>query len=67
VTFEARFAGTCEACDGRIKVGDVLTYRNQHDGPVHAACPDAVPSMFDAPVKTPLCQRCFTYHNGECL
>lgn len=64
MTFTAQFPGRCGACEERIHEGDLLTYRDDVDGAVHARCPDLVDPL--AKPNTPLCSRCFTFHPGEC-
>jgi hypothetical protein len=64
-TFAANYAGRCRAedCtygDGRIRVGDSVTYLG--DELMHAECA-ASQSRFDAP----LCKSCNTFHRGDCL
>lgn len=61
-TFVAEYFGECDACGGNLK-GHECTF-DTFDKIVHVRCPD---SEVDAPKGVPLCQRCFTYHNGECL
>lgn len=58
-TFEARYPGTCTACDGEIKVGDPITFA-PFDDVVHVACPPP-------PRDNPVCPMCFIAHAGGCF
>lgn len=62
MSFEAQYPGFCKECLGSIRRGDEVTY--DHSQIVHAKCPDV--DLLAAP-SAPLCDRCFCYHNGECL
>jgi hypothetical protein len=60
-TFVAQYPGSCDDCGGSIKDTECLF--NQAGELVHVRCPD---SELEPPKGAPLCQSCFTYHNGEC-
>lgn len=60
--FEAKFPGSCDACDEDIKVGDVI-HSHGTTGYAHVVCPDPVPVV----ERTP-CADCFQVPaaNGLC-
>jgi hypothetical protein len=64
MSFEAKYPGSCNACDGRIHEGDTVRYED--DYLIHDDCPE--PIDVDAPRRTERhCPDCFTYHAGECI
>lgn len=60
--FEARFPGRCEACDRRIKIGEMIMY-DEDDELVHARCDDVSLDKVDL---AKVCPACWTVHAGEC-
>jgi hypothetical protein len=64
MSFGAKYAGRCAACDERISVGDLIRYED--DEVVHTDCPE--PQDIDAPRRNERqCPDCFTIHAGECV
>jgi hypothetical protein len=65
VTFLAKFAGRCVACDERIYVGDHIRMTNE--GAVHVDC-DAAAEAAPAPRPEPEpCTTCWLVHpEGAC-
>jgi hypothetical protein len=61
-SFFARYRGQCKACEEWFPEGTPVVY-NLDDQIVHITCPDNNP---EAPQNTKLCNKCFTFHNGEC-
>lgn len=51
----AIYASTCSECSGRIRLGDVIEYDDDHEGPVHAQCV----TTFDADDDPEPCPRCW--------
>jgi hypothetical protein len=45
--FEAQYNGSCAGCDGRIAIGDRVTYTTD-GGVVHENCPD---QLFESDTK----------------
>jgi hypothetical protein len=61
--FKARYPGTCDDCDGRIKPDDLVAFNSLNEL-VHLDCPDPLPKA--RPGETS-CPRCFLIHpEGEC-
>jgi hypothetical protein len=58
--FEARYHGTCPACDEAIKPGQQVRFDD--DALVHDDCTDAVP--VERPVV--VCDRCWLVKPCEC-
>ena len=59
--FEAKYAGTCADCDGRINPGDMITYLGRGNA-VHVKCPANVDKIGE------VCDRCFMEKSvaGKC-
>lgn len=69
----ARYEGTCSECGGPISVGELIV-RDEVPGPPsysHEECPDPFPEdeedALSVDKRTPLCPRCFLFHQGECF
>lgn len=59
--FEAKYAGTCADCDGRIDPGDSIMYDDRNKI-VHVKCPVNVDKIGE------VCDRCFMEKSvdGKC-
>lgn len=65
-TFEARYAGECAECGGRIAPGDEVAWRgsrSERGEVVHAACPERLDVVRAGETR---CSRCTSIHVGEC-
>lgn len=60
--FRARYKGQCPVCEEWWQPGDEIYY-NFENVLAHVKCPDNT----EVPKNTELCNKCFTYHVGECL
>lgn len=60
-TFIAQYGGQCDECGGQVKGQEVMY--DQYGELVHVVCPE---TGIEKPKNTPLCPRCFCYHNGDC-
>ena len=59
MSFPAKFATECAACDSPIKVGDMIAHH--HGGWSHDECPEPKKELH------PVCQKCWLTHpEGDC-
>lgn len=62
MSFTAQYPGECIVCGGQV-IGTEVDF-NAYKELTHVKCPE---SEVEAPARTPLCDKCWTYHNGDCL
>lgn len=64
MSVEAQYAGTCEACAGRIEPGELIEFVRYSGGWMHEVCP---PGRMD--IVREICSECFTERSvtGACM
>lgn len=62
MAFEARYAGNCYDCEGRIELGDLIQF-NDVGAVVHVPCPE---SPLDLKPSEQVCTECWLVKPCEC-